>query len=279
MQRFGKQFGIGLRWMKCGSRLFMRNPWLLGGMGVSMAALIGVLSLIPLLGDLIISLLAPILLASTYIATDKVSRQKMALPKTLRGPAMKQSPLELIAVFRHESHIMPMAVASIYCAAVVLLVNALAQSVLGDAWVSRPTSLGTLTQIGVVVVALMVLLVYFVLAASLIYALPLAFLRDEALVPAIRRSFSTTMDHLFAVLAILALLLVPPILAGIVSQASAWMAFFVQFVVSSFIFPLVATSLYCSYRTIFPGDEAGTGASLHHGPRLDPVGKASRKYK
>ena len=44
MERFRKHLRIGQRWLHNGWWLFMRNPWLLGGMGMTAALVLGVLA-------------------------------------------------------------------------------------------------------------------------------------------------------------------------------------------------------------------------------------------
>lgn len=253
-ERAKRHLGLGMRWLKCGWRLFLRNPWLLGGMGLVAAVLIGALSLIPLVGGLLITLIAPVLLASAYLAIDAVSRQGMALPASLRLAAIKRSPKELARVFHDEERLMPTAVAAVYCLAVTLLVNILAQFVTGAAWTSRWAGLDLGSLLGVLAMALLALLIYAALAASLIYALPLVFLQDEPLIPAIGRSLKASARYVFAFSAMAGLLLAPFLLSGIASYSSTWAAHLVWVVTGTVALPVVTAGLYCSYRTIFPAD-------------------------
>src|SRR3990172_11558215 len=67
LQRISKHLRIGWRWLTGGWRLVMHNPWLLGGMGLTTAALTAVLALIPLLGGLLVALLAPVWLGRALL--------------------------------------------------------------------------------------------------------------------------------------------------------------------------------------------------------------------
>ena len=255
MQRITKHLHIGLRWLIHGWQLFMRNPWSLGGMGFTAAVLVGVLSLIPLLGGLLIALLAPILLASSYLVVDGVYRQKMILPASLRLPALKQSPQQLFAVLHDEARIFPIMVTCLYSAAGVLLINLPVQLVAGQAWVANWSNLDRLSLIGVLVAALVAFVLYTVLAASLIYALPLTFLRAAPLFPSLLRSLKASRHFVFALLMLLGLLLAPLVLGAIASTLSLWISYLVWIVVGSVTMPVVTTSLYCSYRDIFTAKE------------------------
>lgn len=257
-ERVKRRLALGIRWLRCGWRLFLRNPWLLGGMGITAAVLIGALSLIPLLGGLLLAFIAPVLLASAYLAIDAVSKQGMALPAVLRLAAFKRSPKELVRIFYDEEHLLPVAVAAVYSLAVALLISLVAQFVAGAAWSARWTSLDPVALFGVLTVALFTLLGYAVLAASLIYALPLAFLQDEPLVPALRRSLRAVARTASAHLAVLVLLLVPYLLGALLAQVSPASAVLVRMLAAAAILPLVTCSLYCAYRTLFPVHDEGT---------------------
>ncbi|MCR4301714.1 MAG: hypothetical protein NUV51_08890, partial [Sulfuricaulis sp.] len=79
MERFWKHLHIGRRWLLNGWKLFMRNPWLLGGMGLTAAVVLGMLELIPLLGGLLIALVAPVMLSSVYLSLDTIYRHNKIL--------------------------------------------------------------------------------------------------------------------------------------------------------------------------------------------------------
>lgn len=224
-------------------------------MAACAALLLTLLALIPLVGPLVIALIAPMLLASTYLAIDRVAQMKFALPEDLRRDAIRQSPRGLILVFREEEHIVPTLVAGIFSLAVVLMTHLLIRIIAGNAWVAKWSSLDFGSLALVLLAGLVVLGVYFMLAGALLYALPLAFLQGEALVPAIGRSFKASMKYGLALIIVLSPLLLPSLLAGLASYVSIWLAPFVWLLVVAVVLPIVATSVYCSYRTLFSTKE------------------------
>ena len=256
MQAVAKHLRIGRRWIVIGWQLFRRNPWLLGGMGFTIAALISALKLVPLLGNLVIALLTPILLASAYLAIDGVYKQKMALPASLRLPALKQSPRHLVDVFHDESRIFPTAVTCIYTMAGALLINLMVGLVTGDAWVANWSGLDWLSLLIVLAVALLAFVLYAVLAASLIYALPLTFLLDEPLVPSVLRSLKASRHFAMALLVLMSLFLAPFLLSVAVSHFSLWGGYLVWLIAGSVVLPVVAAGLYGSYHDIFTSQGA-----------------------
>lgn len=262
MQRVAKHLRIGGRWLSGGWRLFRRNPWLLGGMGLATAALVAVLALIPLAGGLLVALLAPVFLASAYLAIDGVQRQPMALPAVLRVPALKQSPQHLVGILRQPAHLPPMAVTCLFSVAAVLLTNLPVQMLAGSAWVADWSSLETGAQAGVLVATLLVFALYVLLAASLIYALPLAFLRDEPLFPSLRQSLRASRHFAVALLVLLAVLVTPFLLGALLSLISPWAGYALAFLLSAVVFPVTAASLYRSYRDIFDIREYRTGIDM-----------------
>jgi len=262
LQRISKHLRIGWRWLTGGWQLFMRNPWLLGGMGLTTAVLIAALTLIPLLGGLLVALLAPAWLASAYLAIDGVRKMPMALPVSLRMPALKQSPWQLAGVFRNHAHALPMAVASLFSAAAVLLTNLPLQVLGGNAWVADWSSLELGAQAGVLVAMLLVFALYAVVAATLIYALPLTFLRDEPLIPSFRHSLRASRHFAVALSVLLGILLAPFLLGAIVALFSPWAGYLLSFIVSAVVIPVIAAGLYCSYRDIFAGRNYQTGTEM-----------------
>lgn len=249
--RLWTQSELGLHWLHCGWRQFCRNPWLLGGMGVTCAVLTTPLSLIPLVGAPVIALLMPIFLASAYLALDAMTRQKLPLPAALRMAAVKQSPQELLGVFRNEERMIPMLLLSVYSLTIVLAIDVLALLMTGNAWSKPWASLDVLPLLAVVGTVLFVLAAHLLLAASLIYALPLAFLQDRPLIPAIQQSFGAGAHYLFALLVVLAFLLAPLAIGALVSYVGFWLGIAVRLVLNAIVWPVVVASLYCSYRTVF----------------------------
>lgn len=251
MERFWKHLRIGRRWLQNGWQLFMRNPWLLGGMGLMAALVLGVLGPIPLLGGLLIALVAPIMLSSVYLSLETVHRQNMVLPAKLRIPALKQSPRQLLCVFRDEKRVFPVMTASALSVTTVLVIHLLVQLMVGEAWVANWSNLDHLTLFGMLVVALLTFVLYVLLAASLIYALPLAFLRDEPLVPSLRQSLKASRHFTVALSVLLGVLLIPFLLGAVAASMSLWSGYLLWLVIGSVTLPVVSASLYCSYRDIF----------------------------
>lgn len=247
----GTYTDLGLRWLGCGWRFFKRHPRLLGGMGIVSATIVVALSLIPLLGGSLIAFVAPILLASFYLVIDRLSASNLSAPVLPLSAALRQSARELFCVFREENRILPMVTVSLYGMIVSLLTHAFVWLIAGSAWAKPWTSLGLVPLLSVGAALLLALTLYFVLALSIVYALPRTFLRGKPLFPEIGRSLRAGKRYLFALSTVLGVLLLPIVVGAAMSLISLGVAYAAMLVLNTLVLPLVACSLYCSYRTIF----------------------------
>jgi hypothetical protein len=255
LERLAKHAELGLRWIKCGWRLFLRNPWLLGGMGFCCSALVAALAQIPLIGGPFLGLLAPAAVASFYIAIDGISKQKIKLPQALRLSAIKQSPRELLNISREERQLMQVLVMGLYALVTVVLTDILTWLIAGTNLASPLQSLSFAALLQVMLAVVLRFAIYLVVAASLVFSLPLSLLQKEALVPASVDSVRHAGQYAVALLVIVALLLVPLLLGAVISFYSTWLAYVIGFVVGAFTLPICLCSFYCSYRTMFSANQ------------------------
>lgn len=252
MKKLERQFDIGLRWLRCGGRLLQRNPYVLLGMAFVALAILLALGTIPLFGNILIALVVPIFASSAVLVADELSKQKMPLPASLRAAALMRGPKELFRVFGDEERLFPALILCLYVSIVALLATIAAHLLTGGAWASAWASLGIVGMLKVSAAWLLVLLIYLVIGASLAYAIPLAFLQDQPLVPALGRSFRASAKHMPAFAVIFGLPLVPFALGKFVLQFSAPAGYVVWLLGGVIALPLTITSCYCSYRTAFP---------------------------
>lgn len=271
MSRVRKHAQLGLRWVKCGWRLFGRNPWLFGGMGACGAVALFVLALIPLIGAPLIGLLVPSLLASFYLAVDRVARQKAELPPALRLAALKRAPREFLNVSREEHHLLQVVLLGLYGLVVVVLADIAVWFVAGTAWTNRALGAPVSGLAMVVLAGLVLTAIYLLLTASLVYALPLALLQRQPLVPAMLDSLRRSAHYAAALPVLLAPLAAPPFLAALVSFYSPPLGYLVALAASAVLVPVVACGLYCSYRTVFAA-LAAAPASAASLPGAKPAG-------
>lgn len=252
MGRLKRHTELGLRWIRCGWRLFLRNPWLLAGMGFICSAAAIAIAQVPLAGGPFLGLLAPMAAASLYVAIDGISKQKMKLPLALRVAAIKQSPREFMNLARKENWLMQVLVMGMYSLVVVVLTDILVWLIAGTALAGPLAGLSLPALAGVAIVTLLRFAIYLLLAASLVFTIPLGLLQNQALVPAMVDSLRRALHYSIALIAIIALLLVPSLIGVSVSLYVTWLGYLIGFVAGAVALPVAACSLYCSYRTVFP---------------------------
>lgn len=242
LSRFRKQTELGLRWTTCGGRLFRRNARLLAVVGSGGALVIVALASIPFLGAPLTGLLLPVLVAAIFLALDA------SVGRTGRPVSAKAA---LQSLFADQDRSIQIVVVSLCSMAVALLAALLMAQLAGSAWWIRP-ELDPLAYARVAIAALLALALCSVAAGALIYALPLALLQQEPLLPAAKRSFKAAARHAGALAVLEGILLLPLALGAIVSFFGVGLGYLLAAVGAAVVLPLVVASLYCSYRTLFP---------------------------
>ncbi len=221
-------------------------------MGGCATVVLFALALLPLVGTPLIGWVVPLLLASFYVAIDAVARQKTKLPPALRIPALKQSPREFLNIAREEQRLLQAVLLGLFSLATVVLADVVVWLVAGTAWTNRTLGASASGLAMMILAGSILCVVYFALAAALVYALPLALLQHQPLVPAMRHSLSRSARYAVALLVVTALLAAPPVLGVLVAFYFAPLGYFVGLAAAALVLPVVACSFYCSYRTIFP---------------------------
>jgi len=234
---------LGLRWIRCGWRLFLRNPWQLGGMGVCSTAVAVAVIQIPLIGGPLLGLLAPAAAAAFYIAIEEISKQKIKLPRALRFFAIRQSPREVLLIG--------------LCGMIVfVLTDILTWFIAGTALASPLGSLSITTLIVVAIAMIVRIAIYLLLTASLVFTLPLALIQHEALAPAVIASMRRAWEYAIALMVIVGLWLAPLLLGALISFYATWLGYVVGMLMATFIVPISLCSFYCGYRTMFTASQS-----------------------
>ncbi len=245
-----------MRWLGCGWRLYRRAPLHLAAFGTTAGLVAVIASLVPIVGPLLLGALAPLFLGSACLVLDETARQG----KTSRGPrhsaALKAGARSLLRVFDKEARLIPLMLFSIYSLTVVLIANILLWLTAYGVALDRARLAASIDLLGAVFGALLALGVIVLLLVSLVYALPLAFLRDEPVGTAVVRSFRAAIHHIYAVLVLLALLALPAVLGALGAIHSPWAAYAIGILASALALPWAAAALYCSFRTLFATEEA-----------------------
>ncbi|OGI39870.1 MAG: hypothetical protein A2140_07295 [Candidatus Muproteobacteria bacterium RBG_16_62_13] len=252
MRDLKTQLRLPARWLKRGLRLFRRNPLLLLGLGAISAVLLGVLLLIPFLGGLLATAVAPILLAGGYQAMHDTVRLSQPMGGEPMATAMARASRAFLNVFRNGQLTLALVMASIYALIVALLINIVVRVIAGPAWANPLAALDVLPLLGVIAGMLAGFLLYSLLAMTLVFALPLVMFQDEPLVPAALRSLRRGGRYAVAILILLALSLTPVYVRGVLGMSSAILGYLIALLVGVVTLPLAVAAFYCSYQDLCP---------------------------
>ncbi len=221
----------GIVWFTGGWRLFMKNPGVWVVLGVIFIASLFVLALIPLLGQLLMALFAPVLAAGLLHAAREADNDRtLEIPHVLQG-------------FREKEKLTPLlSLGGVALAGLVLSV-ALAFAIGGASMVAAMTGrheMGGGATIGVLVALLAVLLVQLVVAMALAYAVPLVMFKGIPASQALGSSFKACLRNFL-----------PLTVFGVIYlfvAVAATLPFFLGWIV---LLPASAGMLYLSYKDLY----------------------------
>lgn len=250
-------------WIACGWRLIREHkaPWF--RMAALYLVLAFVLKHIPFMGDLLLILITPMLLASVVWGRAHAHRAD-ELPATGGAPSWSEAWLmrparELSLVFSRPDKAFPGVLLGIITLVLAMLVRFAGDLLIGGSMVSGLTAARLdVLQITTVLAMLVVASLYLVLAMGLFYSVPLTVLANRQPLTAVAESFSLCWRHAAPVAA-----LVTPffavyllIVAGF-AFAPEW-GYLLMATAGWLALPVLVASVYCSYHTLHPPHHSAT---------------------
>lgn len=251
MKSIQEQYKIGVRWLNCGWRLFRRRPWVLLGMGLLVTIAINLLTLIPVVGNILLAILLPLLASSTLLTIHDTAMQQSKPVGRKSSPALMRPLTELGRVFMKQELLLTMLVVCLYTLTASILIIILGYLISGGSWIASFSTLDMVEFIRVAGAWIAAIILFIFVIASLFFSVPLVAVRKAPLVPAMKKSLKASKRYLFGLLVLLGLIAFVELLgiiAGIFSPlggAAVWT------VAGSLVLPVFMTSSYCSYRTLF----------------------------
>ena len=231
--------GNGANWWTEGWRYFTASPWVWIGMSVAFIAVMILLSLVPLLGSVASTVLAPVLVAGMMAGCQAQDRGgEVTFAHLFSGFADRLMPLIIVGV------LYLVGTALIMVIVLGIAVGTVGMSGLGALWSGDPIqgSWAMLAALGVG--ALFAVLIGTLCALPLMmacwFAPPLVMLRGEEPVAAMKASFVACLVNIWPMLVYG--------LIGIVLCIVASIPFGLGWFVLA---PVFATSVYASYKDIF----------------------------
>ena len=244
-------------WIACGWRLIREHQSLWFGMAGLYLAFAFVLKNIPFMGDLLIILITPMLLAGVVWGR---AHQHRATTPPVTGPAppwsqawLVQPARELGLIFNREDKIFPAVLLGIITLGLSTLVRIAGDLLVGGSMVSgltaTPLELPQITTVlGMVVIAAL----YLALTMGLFYSVPLTVLGNRHPLAAVAESFSLCRRNALPLLTLAAPFFVVYLLivAGF-AIFHRW-AYLLIATAGLTALPLFVATVYCSYLALHP---------------------------
>jgi len=261
--KIAPEINRGTSWIVQGGQLVLIQPPLWFGMAAIYLVLGFILKLIPFMGDLLLVLVSPMLLAGvvTGLARDKSAVHQNgdspspSMPVWLQAWLM-QPAQELVSIFTREDKVFGAVLLGIVILGLAMLVKITGYLLIGGSMVSGLTA-GQFNapQITTVLGMLGVVILYLVLAMGLLYSVPRAMLGSRTPFEAIADSFSACRRHAVPLLTLTVPFLV--VYLGIVAAFANnhWLGYLLVFSAGVIALPVFVASVYCSYLALFPPDQ------------------------
>lgn len=259
--------GRGIAWIVQGWHLAQEQPPLWFGMAAIYLVLGFTLKLIPFMGDLLLVLITPMLLAGVVAG---LAQEKSAVHQNVNGEAssmpallqvwLAQPAQELISIFTREDQVFAAVLLGIVTLGLAMLVKITGYLLIGGSMVSGLTA-GQLSasQITTVLGMLVVTMLYLVLAMGLLYSVPRTVLGDRPPFEAIAESFSACRHNAVPLLTLAAPFFV--VYLGIIATFAKnhWLGYLLVFSAGGVALPVFVASVYCSYQALFPPAASAAG--------------------
>lgn len=222
--------GNALEWLKRGWAIFVANPGVWVAMTVLLILIFLGLSIVPLIGQLAAHLLTPLLGAGLLVACEKVSnRQSIEIPDLFAGFKRNTGSLVMLGVLY-------MAGMLVIFLAVTIMIGG---SVAGGMMMGRSAGLGVAMG-GVVLAMLLSMLLSVPLVMAIWFAPALVVFNGMQPIPALKASFNACLKNM-----------VPFLVYGLIALVLCFFAALPVGLGFLILAPVLAGSLYASYRDIF----------------------------
>jgi hypothetical protein len=257
----------GMAWIAQGHQAVQKHKSLWFGMTAVYFMLGFLLKLIPFMGDLLLILITPMLLAG--VAWGRAQANHAGLPRDANRtpssiPALLQAWViqpaqELVRIFTDEDKIFGAVLLGIVTLGLVMLVKITGYLLIGGSMVSGLTA-GQLnapqmtTLLGMLVVAIL----YLILAMALFYSVPLTVLGKREPLVAIAESFSTCRKNPVALLTLCTPFIIIYLMLMAVFARYHWLGYLLVISAGFIALPVFVASAYCSYQSLHPAQHSSS---------------------
>lgn len=259
----------GVDWIVLGLRTVQKHKPLWFGMTAIYFVLGFVLKLIPFMGDLLLVLVSPMLLAGVVYARAQENRGKQtaeadAVPPSRPGlfqAWIAEPTQELLGIFTREDKVFGAVLLGIITLGLTVMVDITNDLLVGGSMISglaasQMIAPQTVTLVGMLVVAIL----YVILAMGLFYCVPLTMLGKRQPLAAIAESFFLCRDHAVALLTLTLpfFMIYLVILAAFAEQH--WLGYLLVVTAGFVLLPVFIASALGSYLSLSPAPRPATRA-------------------
>ncbi len=252
--------GLGFVWITQGWHRVQERKPLWFGMAAVYLVFGFALKLIPFMGDLLLVLVSPMLLAGVVdglaLQNGHEHAEANSTGSSLPPPIqawLAQPAQELIHIFSQETKVFGAVLLGIVTLGLAMLVKIIGYLLIGGSMISGLTA-GQLSATPVTTVLGMglVAVLYLVLAMGLFYSVPLTVLKNRPPFEAIAESFVACRDHAVPLLALTVPFLAVYVLILAAFTMSHWLGYLLTFSAGLVALPVFVASVYDSYQSLFP---------------------------
>ena len=250
----------GTTWIACGQRLVLQQKTLWYGMTLVYLVLGFVLKLIPFMGDLLLILITPMLLAGVVWGRAQESQaEPVPKPETSSpGKAQFQAWIgqpaqELMRIFTQEDKVFGAVLLGIITLGLAMLVKIIGYLLVGGSMLSGLASsqMGS-AQITTLLGMVLVVLLSVLLAMGLFYSVPLTVLGNRQPLDAISESFTTCRTNARSLLTLTVPFVLVYLTIMVAFAKSHWLGYLLLISAGFLALPVFVAAVYCSYLALFP---------------------------
>ncbi len=233
-------------WFACARALVERDRLLWLGMAALYLLLAVALKRIPFVGNLLLVLVSPLLLAGALLSAREASADARGWWRPLRA---------LTRALADEATLVPLLLVCIVTLGVVLATVIVEYLLTGGSVLSGLAAAGLAGPLrpSMLIAALLVSALYVVLGMTLLFLVPLTVLGQRPVFPAMAESLRACVRHALPLAAFAAgfVVLALALSAVFLVSGGAWLGYPLLFTLGLVGLALFVAGLYCSYRTLF----------------------------
>ena len=258
--------GRGIDWIVQGWHRVQEQPPLWFGMAAIYLVLGFLLKLIPFMGDLLLVLVTPMLLAGVIagLAREKNAVHENVNSMTASMPALLQVWLaqpaqELVSIFIREDKVFGAVLLGIVTLGLAMLVKITGYLLIGGSMVSGLTAgQFNASQITTVLGMIVVAMLYLGLAMGLVYSVPRTVLGNRPPFEAIADSFTACRDNAVPLLTLAAPFFIVYLVIIAAFANNHWLGYLLVFSAGGVALPVFVASVYSSYLALYPPDHSAS---------------------